>query len=69
MEAQFERLLTAAGKLRRCANSPCMLQVPPVGQFAVDQQVGDLFKLAVRRKVLDVVSAIVQVVAAVPHRA
>jgi hypothetical protein len=43
------------------------LQLVAVGQLAVDQQVGDLFKLAVAREVEDVVTTVVQIVAAAPY--
>jgi len=45
------------------------LQLIAVGQFAVDQQVGNLFKLAVAREIENVVTAIVQIVAAAPYGA
>ena len=67
---QFERLLY---RRRQTAQRPqaglVCCQFCHVGQLAVHQQVGDFFKLAVRRQILDVVSAIVQVVAAVPNGA
>ena len=45
------------------------LQLVAVGQFAVDQQVGNLFKLAVAREIENVVTAVVQIVAAAPYGA
>ena len=67
---QFQRLLYRG---RQTAQRPqagfVCRKLRHIRQLAMHQQISHLFKLAVRRKVLDVVSAIVQIVAAVPHRA
>ncbi len=67
---QFQRLLHRS---RQTAQRPqaglIRSKLSHIGQLAVHQQVSNLFKLAVRRQVFDVVSAIMQIVAAVPHRA
>ena len=67
---QFQRLLhrrgqTAQGR-RRCFVRG---QFRRIGQLAVHQQVRHFLELAVRGQVGDVVAAIVQIVAAVAHRA
>ena len=63
---QFERLLHFSGQAAQAEQARLVGgQLRGVGQLAVDQQVGDFFKFAVRGQVGDVVAAIVQVVAAV----
>ena len=67
---KFECLLHFGGQTAQAKQAGLVRgQLRSVGQLAVDQQVRDFFKLAVRGQVGDVVAAIVQIVAALAHGA
>jgi len=67
---QFQRLLDGGGQSAQAAQASAIRgKLRLVGEFAVDEEIRDLFKLAVRGQVGNVVAAIVQVVAALAYRA